>query len=613
MMTGFSFCALLATLLNVGEYGAWRATLSDGTEIQARACHCSRTREGACTREVYTSDRVTVRVDTVTSNGVTELRGAVTAMTKPVTAFYLPGRLRFAGNAVRRLTMPQKAPEGLGVSFNETFFTQRRSRVLNYPNAFADFMRLEMKDGRSVALYGVRERPPHAPWKNPCPFVPGTLGAGGDDKGGWMDHGFVCWVKPGETWRAPPVRLVQGRTLQEDLADYARANGLRRKLAEKLPPDTWTKLKNAPMLLLRGACSNRIAALPFLPVPTLLHVQDYMKGGFDKQYPDMLPPNPTFGTAQELRQLVDEAHRLGHLVMPYTNPTWWCDNPRGETFLRCVEAPLARRENGRFYRESYNAPEKGIVGWTVTFWHPDVQAANRNVIRQFTVDFPMDIVFQDQCGVRQSKYDFNPFSPSPTAYLEGLLSMVEEDASRVPLATENGWDQVAEHQVILSGLSWSTLPANYRQPTWCPQFTNLFPATMWTLEPLAAYLMHDKCIFMHHNLGQFVLNARSLAWTLALGYSVNHEMWGSTYVRRPDRRRWFEYLASVQRDVAARYTGQPLRAWRHIRSPENGPGAVDAVWGDVRLVVNLEDRATVVSGIPLESYGFKLMPSDSAK
>lgn len=442
------------------------------------------------------------------------------------------------------------------------------------------------------------------------PFVPGVIAAGGDEKGGWLDHEFVCWVKSGETWGAPPVRIVEGRTLQEDLADYAEANGIRRTLAEKLPHGMLEKLKNAPMLLLRGACTNRTAALKFLPVPTLLHLHDYMKGGFDRQYPDMLPPNPAFGTAQELREFIDEAHRLGHLVMPYTNPTWWCDNPRGETFLRCGEEPLARRENGKRYRETYGPPEKGIVGWTTTLWHHDVRAANMKVIRQFTQDFPVDIVFQDQCGARAWKYDFSAFSPSPASYTEGIVSMVEEDSSIVPLATENGWDMVAECQVLLSGLSWATLPANYRQPSWCPQFTNLFPATMWTMEPIASYLMHDKCVFMHHNLGQFVLNERSLAWTLALGYSLNHEMWGHTYARMPKSRRWFEYLASVQKDVVSRYTGKPLRRWSHIRHSGSGPGAVDAEWRDVRLVVNLEDRDAVVSGVNLKPFGFKIMTGE---
>jgi hypothetical protein len=606
MMSSFPFVMLFAALLSVGEQGAWRVEFSDGTFADASACAHRQLVSDAVTVDEYASSNVLVSVETSIAGCVTEMKGKVTARTKPISRFHLPGRLRFAAQDVGRFTMPQKAAEGMGVSFNETFFTMRKSRTLNYPSAFADFMRVELKDGRSAAVYGVRRRQPHSPWKNSVPFVPGVLAAGGDEKGGWIEHGFVCWVRPGETWQSPPVRISEGNTLHEDLAAYAAANGLKRSLSDKLPPVTLDKLKNAPMLLLRGACTNRTAALKYLPVPTLLHLHDYMKGGFDKQYPDMLPPNTKFGTSQQLRELTDEAHRLGHLVMPYTNPTWWCDNPRGETFIRCGEAPLARRENGRPYRETYGAPEKGIVGWTTTLWHPDVRAANMKVIRQFSEDFPMDIIFQDQCGARTWKYDFSSSSPSPTAYTEGIVSMVEEDSSIIPLATENGWDMVAESQVLLSGLSWATMPANFRQPAWCPQFTNLFPATMWTMEPIAAYLMHDKCVFMHHNLGQFVLNKRSLAWTLALGYSINHEMWGSTYVRMPKSRRWFEYLASVQRDVVSRYAGKPLRKWRHIRYSGDGPGAVDAIWGDMRLVVNLEDRSATVSGFSLEPYGFKI-------
>ena len=71
-----------------------------------------------------------------------------------------------------------------------------------------------------------------------------------------------------------------------------------------------------------------------------------------------------------------------------------------------------------------------------------------------------------------------------------------------------------------------------------------------------------------------------------------------------------QYLASVQKDVVSRYTGKPLRRWSHIRHSGSGPGAVDAEWRDVRLVVNLEDRDAVVSGVNLKPFGFKIMTGE---
>lgn len=60
-------------------------------------------------------------------------------------------------------------------------------------------------------------------------------------------------------------------------------------------------------------------------MPSLIHFADYLQGGFDKQYPDHLPPSPGFGTPEEFRAFAQRSRQLGHLTMPYTNPTWWCD------------------------------------------------------------------------------------------------------------------------------------------------------------------------------------------------------------------------------------------------------------------------------------------------
>jgi len=33
--------------------------------------------------------------------------------------------------------------------------------------------------------------------------------------------------------------------------------------------------------------------------------------------------------------------------MPYTNPTWWCDHPRGPSFEQAGDAPLQRNLDGK--------------------------------------------------------------------------------------------------------------------------------------------------------------------------------------------------------------------------------------------------------------------------
>jgi hypothetical protein len=78
-----------------------------------------------------------------------------------------------------------------------------------------------------------------------------------------------------------------------------------------------------------------------------------------------------------------------------------------------------------------------------------VKAANRLTRRQFTDEYPVDILLQDQCGARTWKYDLNPASPTPYAYTEGMLSMIEEDARLVPLSTEDGFDRVVNAEVLV--------------------------------------------------------------------------------------------------------------------------------------------------------------------
>ena len=134
------------------------------------------------------------------------------------------------------------------------------------------------------------------------------------------------------------------------------------------------------------------------------------------------------------------------MVMPYTNPTWWCDGPKGPTFERYGEAPLLKNLQGKPTFERYDRN----TGFTVCHWHPAVREANAKTLRQFREDYPVDVLFQDQCGARGWQYDTNPASPTPCAYSEGLLSMIDEDSRSVPLSTECGWDRVvnAESQIV---------------------------------------------------------------------------------------------------------------------------------------------------------------------
>jgi hypothetical protein len=501
-----------------------------------------------------------------------------------------------------------------GYSFYQILRPHRYlAEELAYPVAFSDFMHFESRAG-TAALYRVQPRTVKQPWdaaKNATEiFVPGRLACGGDERGGYCDRGFSTYVKPGDTWRTPAVRMTLGAPVYDDLARYAEANCLTRPLSDKVKPEALARLKNSVLLFLGGTCREKTAVLDKLPVPTLIHFSDYLKSGFDKQYPDHLPVRPDFGTPEEFKTFFDRAHSLGLLLSPYTNPTWWCDHPKGPTFEREGDAPLLKDLAGKPIYERYSKND----GWTITFWHPAVQAANRLTVRQFTWDYPVDVLFQDQCGARGWHYDTNPASPTPFAYSEGMIAMNDEDSRLVPLGTENGWDRVANYQTLLCGLSWGIVPTEHRPP-WVRLFKASVPPDTWEIFPLAPALMHDKAIFLHHDLGQFVTNDRVLAWTLGLGYSLSYRASCSALATQDAPREWLAWLDRLQKSVVARHLGTSLRAFKHDRAPlfatagdprrETDDGTLAATYGDVRLLCNLGDVSRTVNGTPLPAYGFR--------
>ena len=393
-----------------------------------------------------------------------------------------------------------------------------------------------------------------------------------------------------------------GNTAVNDLNAYCQANQITRSLESKMPPATRAAFKQSVLVFFDGTYSEMLTHLDQLPAPALIHFARYLKGGFDKQYPDHLPPNAGFGTPAEFRALLSRCRELGHLVMPYTNPTWWCDHPRGPTFLREGEAPLLRRFDGSLSYELYGTND----GYTVCHWHPAVQAANRLIVRQFTEDYPIDVLFQDQCGARDWQYDTNPASPTPFAYSEGLVSMVAEDSQKKPLSTENGWDRIVNYESQLCGMTWSIVPTK-NAPTWRTFLKERFPPQTWEIFPLAQHIAHDKVAMVHHDLGQFVTDDEVLAWTLGLGYSTSYRVSASS-LDRASSRQWLCWLDRLQKSVCARFVGDPVRAFVHDRGANSAfeeDGILQAAYGPVEIVANLNGRPMMSGGYELASRGFR--------
>jgi hypothetical protein len=286
--------------------------------------------------------------------------------------------------------------------------------------------------------------------------------------------------------------------------------------------------------------------------------------------------------------------------MPYTNPTWWCVNPKGPTFEARGEAPLSRDLDGKLSPESYGLTT--IQGYAICAWHPAVVAANDVTRRQFTRDYPSAVLFEDQVGARGHRWDTNPAGPQAGAYLEGIHRIAQRDSAGIPLGTEDGHDRLINYETMFCGLSFPWLPN--RPSNLSVLYEDLWPEGSWRLEPLALLLAHDKVLFYHHDLGGFVRNRRDLSLTLAMGYGLS--WWIHAATPTAAERDWLQRLCRLQAAIGPRCAGRALEDFEYL-----APQVIRSRWGDLEIVANLSAEPwPVESGRPIAAEGFRARSPD---
>jgi hypothetical protein len=422
-----------------------------------------------------------------------------------------------------------------------------------------------------------------------------------DARRGSYEHTFLACAAPGSPRQLPLEQMVVGQPHRRALAEYALRNGFTRGLADKARPEVVAALERSILLKVSTrTLSETTRIAEELPFPVLLHIADYLRGGFDKQYPDHLPPNPDAGTAEDLSRLVQVCRSKGHLFMPYTNPTWWCVNPKGPTFEARGEAPLSRDLDGKLYPESYGLTT--IQGYAICAWHPAVVAANDVTRRQFSGDYPSAVLFEDQVGARGHRWDTNPAGPQAGAYLEGIHRIAQRDSAGIPLGTEDGHDRLINYETMFCGLSFPWLPN--RPSNLSVLYEDLWPEGSWRLEPLALLLAHDKVLFYHHDLGGFVRNRRDLSLTLAMGYGLS--WWIHAATPTAAERDWLQRLCRLQAAIGPRCAGRALEDFEYL-----APQVIRSRWGDLEIVANLSAEPwPVESGRPIAAEGFRARSPD---
>lgn len=503
-------------------------------------------------------------------------------------------------------------------SFTQSFVSKQSNLTSNWvtvPNSFADFAVFEYNGGRELAVYSVQpcDWEPFAGAKDISKMyiVPRFLFLGKPNGNGVLERRFVLHAKDEKTVTTPVTRLHVVPDVYAAAKAFQQANGITKTMDEMYEPEFLRKFKSLLMVadadVHRTKYSQNKVQIEKLP-PNIYHLTFYMLGDFDKKYPDLLPPLPRWGTLADFDALSRQIKAKGGLFMPYTNPTMWCDAPKGPTFEREGEAPLQYDLNGRKVRESWGA----TTSWATCLWHPAVRAINDEIVRSFSKDHAVDIVFQDQIGARSlprgaAGYDTNAASPAPHARIEGFLSQAKNDFKKVPLGTEDFWAHLARTHLIGQGLNESTVRLNPGKS----MMKDIYPPETFEIFPLTALLTHEQSSMFYIRTGLAIPDMQ-IAWALALGYGMYAEY---SYLQSSGAdldRIW--YLAEIHKAVAARYTGKPLKAFKHNWGKNGNDGTITAQYGNVKIFSNfLPEPQKYGTAVVAANGGFWAESGDGVK
>ncbi len=472
-----------------------------------------------------------------------------------------------------------------GVQLAPAFFSRVGNDVQLYPSrwAFADYLALDAGEAK-LSVYSVSRGPLYPVQLG---FVHAAAPASCSGPSYCVVHEFQTWIRDRATWTSPVVRIRIGDTPEQSILAYRHDNGidaypsLQRKLGASLGVYAEAPLLKANLPLL-APFRDWAAELQHLPSPLLLHPVGFQIGAFDTSDPDFLPPDPAFGTTADFSAMIAAAHRVGDLVMPYGNLSWWAPgSPTMQSLPAGVQtSDIAALDSlGNPETVSYN-DRSGLI---VSPYSAFVRQKIAQYMDEWQTQVPSDCIFLDQLGARPWLLDFNPASPSPTSYDDGWLSMLATYSDRCVMV-EDGWDRLARDSAGFTGglLMMSReldLPNSY------------FGVGNWQPYPLATWLFHDKVLMYQHDLYDATManDLEVLTWNMAFGL-VGSYSWDKVN-RAGDP--WLDLVARLQHDFGPRYVGVSLSGYRNL-----APAVNESTYGDLDVVANRD----AVRGYSIDGY-----------
>jgi Domain of unknown function (DUF6259) len=517
----------------------------------------------------------------------------------PLSGVLFPADLLANATRVSAAYIPTFLP---GVRLLPGFFAGPHRNVETYPSrwAFADLLAADLGPSH-LALYTVNPAPsPIAPVD--LGFVRNGPSAPCSDTSFCITHVFQTWVMHGDEWQSPVVRVRVGGSIEQSALAYRDDNGIDAypSLADKLgsrldalakaplvKADLWKGLPRFPEW---GSDLRR------LPRPALVHPVAFQSGGFDEAYPDFLPPDPLWGTTADLDGMIDAAHDLGQLVMPYLNVSWWdTQSPSVHELPSSLEPKDITVQNVRGQPVTEKFGDKD--GYVVSPNAPAVRKRVDGVMEEWHGEVPADCVFFDQLGARPWRRDFNPVSPTPLAYYDGWLSLFARYKDRCVMA-EDGWDRLA---ASFTGFHGGVLLMS-REFEWP---NDRWGQGNWDAYPIADFLFHDKVLMYQHDLYEQTMTTdpEVLSFNLAFGLMLSYSWDGADSLDNA----WCSLVGQVQRTLGPYYAGRRLVTYRQL-----APNLTETVFeGGFSVVVNWSSSTPATVGEQvIAPFGFLARAAD---
>ncbi|OWY70652.1 hypothetical protein B7486_13665 [cyanobacterium TDX16] len=485
-----------------------------------------------------------------------------------------PVQLSFLRNQIAGVYVPYMEGMRLSSSFFPAYdFTS------GYPGQmFADFAYTELTSG-AFAVYTVQD--PKEPIISSAWAILQDSYAGGVSK---YHHDYTLDLANGQSWTSPVTVFNVGSSVADSMATYWTRNGLDTipSLEQKLGTSLFKKLANAVLLkrdFLQGSWTFLTfqSALASIPAGNLLHFVAFWPNGFDENYPDYLPPNPSLGTLAQLQTLVATARSSGHLVMPYTNPTWWDD--QSPTLNSLGTGIVTRNRQGNLISETYGSHG----GYVVSPYAADVIERQDQTRDEFTQTVPCDLMFEDQVGARSNPAFANhPECPSPVEYIQGLMNVAERSSTWLPIMSEGGYDRLSRFEsgyCLSHTIGWHWWPSNTYRPY-----------------PMAPLWAHDKLYFSAHNLAgsSMVTDLPKLSYYISVGYSLSYDL-------SMLNQSWLKLLDCFQKNLVSKLIGVGMSSYELL--PTNGQSRTTFANGVV-VTANLTGGSMAVDNHVVSPNGF---------